>query len=122
MFKLSKRSKSRMQGVHPDLVAVVNRAIEITPIDFGVSEGLRTEERQKKLLAEGKSRTMKSRHLIGEAVDVYAWVDGGVSWDVKYYHKIADAMKEAAEDLNVQITWGGDWRTFFDGPHFQVEL
>ena len=86
MFKLSKRSKSRMSGVNDDLVAVVNLAIEISPVDFGVSEGIRTKERQAKLLAEGKSRTMKSRHLIGEAVDVYAWVDGNVSWDVKYYH------------------------------------
>ena len=122
MFKLSKRSKSRMSGVNDDLVTVVNRAIELTPVDFGVSEGIRTKERQAKLLAEGKSRTMKSRHLIGEAVDVYAWVGGKVSWDVKYYHQIADAMKEAAKELDVQITWGGDWRTFFDGPHFQVEL
>lgn len=122
MFKLSTRSLGRMQGVNPDLVRVVKRAIEITEIDFGVTEGIRTEERQRKLLAEGKSRTMKSRHLIGEAVDVVAYIGSTISWDKKYYHQIAEAMKQAAEELDVQITWGGDWRTFFDGPHFQIEV
>lgn len=121
MFKLSKHSLERMKGVDENLVKVVKRAIEITEIDFGISEGLRTKERQRQLVAEGKSRTMRSRHLVGEAVDVYAWVNGGVSWNKKYYHQIADAMKQAAEELDVQITWGGDWKTFFDGPHYQIE-
>jgi len=122
MFKLSKRSLGRMQGVNADLVRVVKRAIEITEIDFGVTEGIRTEERQRKLLAEGKSRTMKSRHLIGEAVDLVAYIGPKISWNKEYYHQIAEAMKQAAEELDVQITWGGDWRTFFDGPHFQIEV
>tara|TARA_R110000850_G_scaffold269167_3_gene401066 strand:- start:18062 stop:18430 length:369 start_codon:yes stop_codon:yes gene_type:complete len=121
MFKLSKRSIERMTGVDDNLVKIVKRAIEITPIDFGVTEGLRTKERQKKLVADGKSRTMRSRHLVGEAVDVVAYIGSDISWDKKYYHQIADAMKQAAEELDLNITWGGDWQTFFDGCHFQIE-
>ena len=119
-FKLSMRSKSRLQGVHPDLVAVVNRAIEITTIDFGVTEGLRTVERQKILVGQGASTTMNSRHITGHAVDLVAFIGAEVRWDWPLYHKIADAMKKAAKDLDVAIEWGGDWRTFKDGPHFQL--
>lgn len=119
-FKLGSRSLQRLQGVHPDLVKVVKRAIEISPVDFTVTEGLRTLERQKQLVAKGASKTMNSRHLTGNAVDISPLVDGKVSWDWKFYHPMADAMKKAAKELNVPIEWGGDWKTFKDGPHFQL--
>jgi peptidoglycan L-alanyl-D-glutamate endopeptidase CwlK len=121
MFKLSKRSIDRMQGVHPALVCVVVRAIELTEVDFAVIEGVRSRERQAKLVAKGASTTMNSRHLTGHAVDLAAWVDGEIRWDWPLYYKIADAMKDAAEELDVQLTWGGDWRKFKDGPHFQLK-
>jgi len=120
-FKLSDRSLSKLEGVNADLVRVVKRAIEITPIDFVVIEGLRTRERQAQLVKAGASRTMNSRHIIGQAVDLAAYVDGEIRWDWPLYPRIADAMKKAASELNVKITWGGDWRTFKDGPHFQIE-
>ena len=119
-FKLSTRSKDRLKGVHPDLVRVVELAITLTEVDFAVTEGLRTRERQAQLLKEGKSRTMNSRHITGHAVDLAAWVGNTVSWDFKYYRKIAEAMKEAAKRLSVPIVWGGDWTTFKDGPHFEL--
>ena len=119
-FRLSKRSLSRLNGVHPDLVKVVKRAIEVTEVDFGVSEGLRTEARQRKLVAAGASRTMNSRHLTGHAVDLVAYIGSRVAWDWPLYGRIADAMKQAASELGVPIEWGGDWRTFKDGPHFQL--
>ena len=119
-FKLGKRSLSNLEGVHPDLVKVVNRAIELTECDFTITEGLRTKERQAQLLKEKKTTTSNSRHLTGHAVDLAAWVDNTVSWDWKYYHQIADAMKQAAKELNVSIQWGGDWKKFKDGPHFQL--
>lgn len=119
-FQLSDRSLSRLEGVHPDLVAVVKRAIEITPIDFGVTEGLRDIKRQRKLVDSGASQTMNSRHLTGHAVDVVAYLDGEVSWAWPLYHKLAKAMKDAAKDLKTPIEWGGDWKTFKDGPHFQL--
>jgi len=120
-FKLSDKSLNRLQGVHPDLVKVVKRAIEITPVDFVVVEGLRTKSRQAYLLDAGKSRTMNSFHLTGHAVDLAPIVDGKVSWDWKFFHPMADAMKQAASELDVKLTWGGNWKTFPDGPHFQIE-
>ena len=119
MYKLSQRSLNNLKGVHPDLIAVVKRAIEITSVDFSVIEGVRTIERQKELFSRGASKTMRSRHLTGHAVDLAAWV-GGIRWDWPLYHKIAAAMKAAARELNVSLEWGGDWKTFKDGPHFQL--
>lgn len=120
-FRLSQRSMSRMDGVHPDLVAVTKRAIELTEIDFGVTEGLRTKDRQKVLVAQGASKTMNSRHITGHAVDVVAYLDGEVRWDWPLYHKIADAMKEAAAELGVAIECGVDWKSFPDGPHIELD-
>lgn len=119
-FSLSNRSLGRLDGVHPDLVKVVKRAIKITDIDFGVTQGVRSIEEQIKLVEAGASRTMKSRHLTGHAVDVVAYFEGGISWHCPLYEKIADAMKKAAVELDVDIEWGGDWKSFFDGPHFQL--
>ena len=125
-FKLGTKSLSTLKGVHPDLVKVVKRAIELTECDFTVTEGLRIKQRQAQLLKEKKTTTMNSRHLTGHAVDLAAWVipegsdKGTVSWDWKYYEQIADAMKKAASELKIPIEWGGDWKSFKDGPHFQL--
>ena len=120
MFKLGPRSRARLQGVHPDLVSVVERAIELTTVDFTVLEGLRTPERQKARVAAGASQTTNSRHLTGHAVDIGAWVDDQVDWSWPLYHQIAKAMKAAAAELNIPIEWGGDWKRFKDGPHWQL--
>lgn len=120
MFKLGPVSLSRLNGVHPDLVKVVQRAIEISTLDFTVLEGLRTLERQKALVEAGSSQTLKSRHLTGHAVDLGAWVDNQLDWSWPLYARIAGAMKMAAKELNVPIEWGGDWVHFRDGPHFQL--
>ena len=117
---LNERSRKRLQGVHGDLVRVVLRAAEITEVDFVVTEGVRTQARQKQLVASGASKTMKSRHLTGHAVDLAAVVAGAVRWDWPLYHKLAAAMKRASAELGVPLEWGGDWKTFKDGPHFQL--
>lgn len=119
-FRFSKRSLDNLKAVHPDLVAVVKRALEITEVDFGVTEGVRTIERQRQLYNAGASKTLNSRHLTGHAVDLAAYVGGRLSWDWPLYYKIAAAMKEAAKELNIPIVWGGDWITFKDGPHFEL--
>lgn len=106
-----------LRGVHPDLVAVVEKAISISDQDFTVLEGIRSIDRQEELVATGKSKTMNSRHLTGHAVDLAPWP---ISWDWDKFYPIADAMKEAAADLGVDIEWGGDWTSFPDGPHFQL--
>lgn len=119
-FVLGAKSKERLKGVHPDLVRVVERAIQLTEVDFTVLEGLRTAARQQQLVKSGASKTMRSRHITGHAVDLAATIDGEIRWDWPLYHKIAKAVKQAAAELKVPIEWGGDWRSFKDGPHWQL--
>lgn len=119
-FKFSQRSENNLIGVHPDLVHVVRRALKLTEIDFCVIEGLRTYERQRELVKAGASQTLKSRHLTGHAVDLAAFIGGQIRWDWPLYSKIAIAMKDAATEEDVPIEWGGDWKSFKDGPHFQL--
>ena len=147
-FKLSNRSKGKLEGVHPDMVKVVETAIGLTKVDFGVTYGVRTVEEQEKLVASGRSQTMKSKHLDGLAVDLMAYIGSRASWELNLYDDIADAMAEAARDNNVKIRWGAAWhidsiadwdftmqdamnsyvdlrraqgrRPFIDGPHFEL--
>ena len=119
-FKFGKRSQDKLLGVHPDLIAVMDRAIELTEIDFAITEGVRTEERQKALVASGASTTMRSRHLTGHAVDVAAFLGKELRWDWPLYGKIAEVVKVAAKEVGVPVEWGGDWKSFPDGPHFQL--
>lgn len=147
-FRLSKRSQKELEGVKPELVKVVNRAIEITSIDFGVIQGLRTIQEQSQLVARGASQTMKSKHLTGEAVDVAAYIGSRISWEMSLYDNIADAFKVAAIEQDVKLRWGAAWhiadlrewdgtmqdamdeyidlrrsqgrRPFIDGPHFEL--
>ena len=116
-YKLGPRSRKNLEGVHTDLQRVVEKAIEITEKDFTVIEGLRDIERQKELVATGKSTTLNSRHLTGHAVDIAPWP---ISWDWDEFYPIADAMKQAAKELNVDLQWGGDWKNFPDAPHWQL--
>ena len=119
-YSFGSRSLGRLQGIHPDLRKVMDRAIATTDIDFTVLEGVRTMSRQRKLVASGASRTLRSRHLTGHAVDIAPLVDGKVSWDWPIYHRLAPTIKKAAQDVGVKIEWGGDWRSFKDGPHWQL--
>ena len=119
-FRLSNRSLAALKGVHPDLVAVVHEAIRVTPVDFMVTEGLRSPQRQAALVKSGASRTLNSRHLTGHAVDVAAWLDGQVRWDWPLYPRIAEAFKLAAKAKGVPLVWGGDWPRLRDGPHFEL--
>lgn len=119
-FVLSSRSEVKLVMVHPHLVKVVRRAIQVTEVDFVVIEGMRTFARQKELCALGKSQTLNSRHMHGLAVDVAAFVDRKISWEMKYYRQIAAAFAKAADELKIPVEWGGNWKTFKDGPHFQL--
>lgn len=119
--QLSARCRSRLKGVHPDLVAVVEAALARSPVLFIVTEGVRTPERQAALVRVGASRTLKSRHLTGHAVDVAAILDGRIRWDWPLYARIAEAFKAAALERKTPIVWGGDWKTLRDGPHFELD-
>ena len=119
-FRFSSRSLRNLEGVHPDLVAVAHRALQVTEIDFLVTEGLRTREKQIELVRAGASRTTRSRHLTGHAIDIAAWVAGEVRWDWPLYEELSRAFKQAAAELKVPIVWGGDWKSFRDGPHYEL--
>ena len=116
-YALGKRSLERLVGVHPDLVRVVKRAIELTDHDFSVIEGLRTLETQRAYVAKGASKTMNSRHITGHAVDLYP-VGRPTPWDK--CPVVAKAMLAAADELGVAIVWGGSWKSFVDQPHFEL--
>ena len=125
MPKLDARAERNLGGVHPDLVRVVRRAAEITSVPFTVTEGVRTIERQQQLVRAGASQTLRSRHIPGpsglaHAIDVAALVGGAIRWDWPLYDRISIAFKQAARELGLPIEWGGDWRSFRDGPHYQL--
>ena len=149
-FKLSARSEGKLEGLDPRLVAVVKSAIHRSKIDFGVICGMRTLEEQRELVEKGASQTMKSKHLQGYAVDLMAYIGSRGSWELNLYDDIADAMAEAAREIDVPIRWGAAWnvsniaqftgdmedamnhyiderrsqnrRPFIDGPHFELMI
>lgn len=118
---MDQKSKDRLTGVDQRLVDVVQLAYSYSPVKFIVTEGLRTKERQEQLVKQGASKTMNSKHLIGKAIDIAPIVDGKVRWDWPLFYPIADAMKKAAAELKAPLQWGGDWRSFRDGPHFELK-
>ena len=127
VYELSKRSKSVLSSVHPELQRVINKAIRITKIDFGIPStgGKRTTEEQYKLYKDGKSNcdgfTVRSMHQTGNAIDVYAYVDGKASWDDDNLTMVAAAILQSASQLGVKLEWGGLWSNFKDYPHFQLK-
>ena len=147
-FKLSQRSLDKLEGVDERLVAVVKYAIAATKVDFGVVCGLRTIDEQRELVASGASQTMNSKHIGGNAVDLMAYIGSRASWELNLYDDIADAMKQGAQQVGVDVRWGAAWqvdsiahwkgtmagamndyidlrrsqgkRPFIDGPHFEL--
>ena len=113
VFKLSQKSLDKLNGVHPDLVETVERAIELTDTDFGVIYGVRDLETQKRLFSSGKSQTMASKHLIQNdgchSFDLMAYDGSNPSWDIVDYDNIADAMKKASKEIGSKIKWGASW-------------
>lgn len=123
---LDKSSELKLVGVHPDLVRIIRRAAKDSAISFRVIEGPRTVERQRQLVKIGASTTMNSRHIkagklnVSHAVDVVPLVDGKIRWDWPLYHKLSPLIKAAALAEKVPLEWGGDWKSFRDGPHWQL--
>lgn len=118
------RTERNLNGVHPDLCKIVRRAFALHDASTGkvpvITEGVRTLARQKQLLAAGASKTLRSRHLTGHAVDVAFFVGGKLRWDWPLYKGFADTMKRASRELKIPVTWGGSWAKFRDGPHFEL--
>jgi peptidoglycan L-alanyl-D-glutamate endopeptidase CwlK len=127
--KLTPKDEAHLKKVHPDLARVIRRAAAMWPYkdqEFFITCSLRTLEEQKKLFAAGATRTMNSRHLphktdkLSRAVDLAVKVNGELRWDWPLYAQMAKTVKEAAKAEKVPITWGGDWKSFKDGPHFEL--
>lgn len=118
----SVRSLKNLQGIHPDLRRVMDRALQESATDFIVTEGLRTLARQRQLVAAGASKTLKSRHITGHAVDLLPiGPSGKAEFHWPLYQRLAPAIKAAAEVEGVALVWGGDWKSFKDGPHFELD-
>jgi peptidoglycan L-alanyl-D-glutamate endopeptidase CwlK len=120
-MQLDERTERNLAGVHDDLAKVVRRAAELSDCPFIVTEGLRTMKRQRELVAAGASKTLRSRHLTGHAIDFVPLVGGEVTWKWPPFALVAAAFKRAAAELGVAISWGGDWRSFRDGPHIELD-
>lgn len=125
MFEFSSKSLRKLDGVHPDLKRVALRAIKISAIDFGITEGVRTYTRQLELIAEGKSFREDSNHLMqdsgyGHAIDVVAWFNGKINWQNKYYGPIVQAFIDASGEEGVQLTFGHLWPNFQDSVHIEL--
>lgn len=121
MYRFSNRSLKNLKGVDAKLVILAGLMLNISPYDFVITEGLRTRERQKFLVKTGKSQTMNSKHLTGHAIDIAILINGKVTWEYKYYKEFAYEFKKLAKFLNFNVTWGGDWKSFIDAPHFSIK-
>ena len=133
MNYFSRSSKNKLMSCHDDLQKVAMLAIMISEVDFGISCGYRSPERQSELYAQGRTepgkivtyrdgynKKSKHNHILALAFDVYAWIDGRANWNPEYYLKIAEAIKLSADTFDIKIKWGGDWQSFKDYPHFEI--
>lgn len=125
-FRFSQRSEGNLNGVNPNLVKVIRRALELTPVDFIVIEGMRTQARQKELVATGKSQTMNSRHLTGNAVDI---IPVNTTWNIEEFKPLLKAVKQAADEQGLKLRFGINWKDdpflpietrFIDAPHIEI--
>lgn len=145
-FRFGRKSLQELEGVHLGLVAMCHRALELSAVDFSVHDGLRTSEEQQALVAVGASETMNSKHLTGDAVDLVPYVNSMLRWEWGPIFKVAEAVRQAAQELKIPIVWGAAWdlnftqttdspelimqqysnriiakgrKPFLDGPHYQ---
>ena len=147
-FKFSKKSLERMNGVHPDLIKVIKRALELSTSDFSITEGVRSLKTQQEYVSAKKSQTMRSKHLVqpdgyGHAVDVVPYP---VNWNLFAFYPITEAVRKASKELGIKVRWGGAWvnldmtdkpvselvqsysdarrkagnKIFIDAPHFEL--
>lgn len=129
-FKLGKTSLANLRQVHPTLVRVVSAAIEITTQDFTVFEGARSKAQAAANLAKGVSKTTHSLHVLqpdgfAHAVDLVPWHNDGPRWEWPLIYPIAEAMIQAAKQLDVDLEslrWGGVWDKRLAGlAHLSVD-
>ena len=131
MFKFGNSSKEKLEGVHEDLQTIMYEAIKLSPIDFGITEGMRSLERAEQLQKEGASKVgTKSKHCQGKAIDIVCYNGGKVTWELEFYEAVAGVVGEVSDIVDIKIRWGGSWETgnftlnrdmsFIDAVHFEL--
>lgn len=121
MFMFGTRSLKNLEGVHPTMVNLMKASIADSPLDFAITEGLRTKERQQELYNQGKSLTLLSRHITGHAIDLMVYVEGKGTWEGKYYDMLSKHIQSKADQLGIKIIWGGTFRSLVDKVHFELD-
>lgn len=117
-FRFSQRSRDHLEDVDGRLAAVAGIALRLSPLDFAVIDGIRTEAQQEALVEAGASKTMDSAHLVGEAIDIMVYVNGKGRWEEHLYRKVHPAFEQAAEIVGIPLVWGGDWG--WDFGHYEI--
>lgn len=121
MYTFNERSLKNLVGVHEKMQSLMHSCIQTSPYNFIITEGLRSPTRQQKLVDEGKSKTLNSRHLTGHAIDLAILKDGKVVWDIQDYITLSKHIKAKAKEADIALVWGGDWKTFVDGVHYELD-
>lgn len=135
MFKFSKNSLKKLEGLHPNLQKFFRELIKISPYDFSITQGVRTAEEQNKLYQQGRTTPgkivtncdgykLKSNHQtksdgLGHAGDIAVLVNNKITWEEKYYKEVAMSARILMQKYNIE--WGGDWKNFKDLPHFEYK-
>jgi len=131
-YSFTESSEKNFANVHPDLVKLARKALELSPVNFGVSEGARSVDRQRYLLGQRATQTLDSRHIPAEpmgggnnlshAIDIFPFVGGEARYDGRLFAEIKEAWDQASVLLKIPFEWGGDWKDFHDAPHFQLPV
>ncbi|EML1872400.1 TPA: M15 family metallopeptidase [Proteus mirabilis] len=129
-FIFSQRSKNNLSGVNPLLVKIAYRALDISTADFAVIEGVRTLKKQKENVKKGVSKTLDSRHLTGDAIDILpSAIKPGMEWHPHFFEPVLMAFKQAADEEGVTLRFGKNWKSdpclpvetrFHDYPHIEI--
>lgn len=119
-MELSEKDYKKLEGVDEELKRLVEAVSKRSELTFIITEGIRSQERQKELYEAKKSKTLNSKHLTGDAVDIGVIVDGKLTWDKKYYDQMGELFEETAKELNIPFRWGGRFKNFYDGPHQEL--
>ena len=128
MYSFSVKSLNLLNNpkLNPSLRTLFMEAIKDAPLDFTIIETVRTKEKQLEYVTKGASKTMRSRHIpetnssgFCEAVDAAPYP---IDWnDKERFKKLAAHILKKANQLNIPITWGGNFKTLVDMPHYELK-
>ena len=127
MWVLSKSGEQKLSTCNTEIQLIIRKALQISPIDFGVSCGHRTVEQQQIEFKAGRSHldgiNKKSKHnlLPSKGIDLYAYVNGKADYSDKYMGILAGVILSIAKDMGIELEWGGNWKSLKDMPHYNTK-